>query len=638
MPTSVANSVVAFLKDIPPFQFLPREELAKLTASISLEYFPKNTVILRAGEKSSEAMYVVHKGAVKLTIPNEVEEDIALDVRSEGEIFGVLSMAGGGRARLDVTAIDDTLCYTIPAEEVQKLIAAHPDFAGYLLRTSVTRYIDRSLEEIRSQSRLLGEGERMLYSVSAAEAATKQATTCSPTATVQEAARAMAAAGASSILVVEDASAIGIITEADFAEKVVAQGLPSTSPVTAIMSSPVITVEGSERLFQVLVQMLSRDIHHVVVTGGGKPLSIVTYHDLMLLQSKSPLSIAREIQRQVTVGGIAVAQQRTNQVIALLVREGARADHITRVVAEISDRVLARILACAHEELGPSPVPYCWVTFGSEGRREQTFKTDQDNAIIYADVDDENRAAAEQYFAKLALFTSEALARCGYPPCPGGFVATNATWRQPLSVWKKYFEAWIIDATVRNTQNILILFDMRAVAGSFNLYQELAQHNQALLAKADFLKSIMAFLSVQQRPPLGFFRSFVVERGGEHRDELDLKMNGTGSIVNAARVFAIQHGVEATNSFDRLLALEKLGVDSDNIFRELREALEFLMMLRLERQLKQMESEQPLSNYLSPNSLSQLQRSLLKEAFRTIERAQSLIEARYRTAVWQQLS
>jgi len=115
-------------------------------------------------------------------------------------------------------------------------------------------------------------------------------------------------------------------------------------------------------------------------------------------------------------------------------------------------------------------------------------------------------------------------------------------------------------------------------------------------------------------------------------------MNGTGSIVNAARVFAIQHGVDATNSFDRLLALEKLGVDSDNIFRELREALEFLMMLRLERQLKQMESDQPLSNHLSPTSLSQLQRSLLKEAFRTIERAQSLIEARYRTAVWQQLS
>ncbi len=235
------------------------------------------------------------------------------------------------------------------------------------------------------------------------------------------------------------------------------------------MSSPVVSVEGSERLFQALLTMLGRNIHHILVTDEGKPKCVLTSHDLMLLQGKSPLSLARHIEQQQTIEDLAVAQKRIGDLLPLLMREGARASHITRVVAELNDRVMVKVLELAEEKFGPPPVPYCWVVLGSEGRREQTFKTDQDNALIYADPAEEDRARASEYFEKLAVYAQEALEKCGYPACTGGWMASNPRWRMPLKAWQAMFREWISEAAYHSVEDALILVRYAADGRRFQL-------------------------------------------------------------------------------------------------------------------------------------------------------------------------
>ena len=631
----VTEAVVAFLKNVPPFQFLSREELTKLTRHVVLEFFPKNTLILSAGSPTSESLYVVHKGAVKLSLDSRVGKELILDMRCEGEIFGLLSVMGKDVARLDVTAVEDTLCYTIPAAEIHGLISNHAEVANYFLRTSITRYMDRTLEELRTQTNLLGDTERQLYSLSAGEVLSAPILLCSEETTIQEAAKMMAARKARCIFVTDaKGAAIGIVTHRDFADKVVALRSPLDGRVSQIMSRPVISVETTERVFHALLAMVSRNIHHVLVVQEGMPAGVLTAHDLMVLQGKSPLNVARYLESQTDVNGLAGAQSRISGLFPLLLREGAKASHVTRVVAELNDRLIAKILEFAHAELGDAPVPYCWVALGSEGRREQTFKTDQDNALIYADEAD---VAARDYFKRLASFVHDALEKIGYPSCPGEYVARNPRWCQPLQSWLGYFRAWISEAHLFDVQDALILFDMRPVAGEFALFESLLAGRRECMTDAGMFKSVLAFVSIGNKPPLGFFRNLVLESGGEHKDQLDLKLVGTGPIVNAVRLFALHTGIELTNTLDRLAALLARQDEHAELYQDLYESFEFLSLLRLEHQLQQVRENRALSNYIAPETLTHLQRSLLKEAFRTSARAQSVIEDTFRTAIWPQL-
>jgi CBS domain-containing protein len=634
----VLDAVVQFLKEIPPFQFLPVGELVSLASSMSLEYFPKGTIILSAGDKASDSLFVIKKGGVKLTIKTDDGVEVVLDMRSEGELFGLLSTMGGDVTRLDVTAWEDTLCYSVPGDRIREFIGSHPEVSGFLVRTSITRYIDRSLNEIRERTRLLADGERLLYSLSVGDVARREAITCQGETTIQAAAQVMAAGKASAIFVKNgNGRAIGIITESDLAEKVVAQAIPLTAPVTFVMAAPVISIDHSERVFTALIEMLNHDIHHLLVTKDELPVGVITYHDLLLLQGKSPLTLVRHVERQKTLDGLIAAQGRTYEIIPLLIREGAKASHVTRVVAELNDRVLAKILELGEGEIGPPPVPYCWVVLGSEGRREQTFKTDQDNGLIYVDPVDERATEVADYFEKLVTYVGGALERCGYPPCPGGFMATNPRWRQPVRQWRQYFQAWITDPVQVTSEDALIFFDMRAVAGDHSLADRLWREIHERMKSANLFKSILAFITINHKPPLGFFRQFVVDRGGEHKNEFDLKLHGTGPIANAARLWCLDAGIGEANTIDRLNALQKTGYGDSKLITDLTESMEFLTALRLEHQLQLAQSGRPISNYVNPEKLSQLQRTLLKEAFEAVARAQDLIKSTFETWVWTQL-
>lgn len=383
---------------------------------------------------------------MKLYLKDESGAITLKDFRGEGAVFGALGIIRGAKASLNVEAVEDTFCFLIDKNTFLHLVQNDPRLSQYYLKSFSESYVYRSFSELRRQ-RLTpkGEGSLFLFSVPVADMIKRDVESAPGTYTVQKAAEYMARHKIGSLLV-EDAKGViqGIITDKDLRSKVVAQGLENRTPLREIMSSPVRTIPGDAVSFDALMTMMTHKIHHLAVVDGGRIIGVVTSHDIMLLQGQSPLYLFQEIYSRNTFEGLYEVSRQVPTVVRPLIEEGGKANNITRVFTVLNDLILDRLLTLLLEKMGPPPVSFCWMLMGSEGRKEQTFCTDQDNALVYADPQNEAEAkAAEDYFKEFSERAIEHLVQCGFPRCKGDIMASNLKWRQPLSVWCTYFDRWI---------------------------------------------------------------------------------------------------------------------------------------------------------------------------------------------------
>jgi CBS domain-containing protein len=321
-------------------------------------------------------------------------------------------------------------------------------------------------------------------------------------------------------------------------------------------------------------------------------------------------------------------------MIGLLLREGARAGNVTRVITEINDRIVRKAVEFGVRALGPAPLPWCWLSFGSEGRREQTFRTDQDNALIWADpATPEEETAARAWFASFASFMKEALIRCGFAACPAGYMADNPRWSLPLSAWRDLFTKWVQSPTPEALLNATIFFDFRGLAGATALADELRAHLVRMTRNQSIFFARLARTVTMHRPPLGLFGTIAVDREGEHKDRLNLKIGALGPIVDIARLGALEAGISATGTLDRLAALRHNHPILKRYGEELGHAFEFLLLLRIHNQAEQLQAGGPGDNFIDPSLLTTFEKKSLKDAFRLVNRVQELIVEQYRAGM-----
>jgi len=627
----IIEEVAGFLKSVPPFQFLDESVLENVATNLSMEFFPKNTVILTQDGPPSDSLRVIKKGGVKVSMRSDEGEEIVIDYRGEGDSFGFLSLLGKDRQRTTITAVEDTICYLLGKDKVISLLESNPAFTEYFLQSHFTKYIHKTYSEMRSKSLLYGGTDRLLFTTPVGELATKEVVTGAKDMTIQESADKMSQHGISSLVVVEaDGAPVGIVTDRDLREKVVAKGRSVLDPVSRIMSVSLIRSEARDYCFEALLKMIRYNIHHLLVVDAGKLKGVVTNHDLMMLQGTSPVSIAREIESQSTVEGLVPASNKINGMIALLLKEGAKASNITRIITEVNDRLVRKIIEMAEKKLGVAPVPYCWIVYGSEGRKEQTFKTDQDNALIYDDPESEEEAKeVEKYFSAFADFVINGLITCGFPKCPGDYMASNIKWRQPLRVWKDYFSQWISTPTPEAMLASVILFDFRPVHGDFSLAERLREHLMQSLRHKDMFLKFMSNLAVSMRPPLGFFKTFVVEKSGEHKNEFNLKFTCIAPLINIVRLLSLEKNLAETSTLERIDALRDLHTIVREHGDELEHAFEFITLLRIHHQFDRIEAGMEPDNFINPDNLSNLQKRTLKESCQIISKVQDMIFRNY---------
>ncbi len=631
-----------FLRKYSPYDLLTEAELTLAAQSAILDFYPNDTRIYTQENSKTEYLYVIQKGCVRMTVQNASGGEVMMDMRSEGETFGILSLLNLGNALMTVTSIEDTLCYLIPKSTVQTLLK-NQRFSEYFLRGSTQRYLIRTLQEIRQQSPLQNNSDRLIFTTAVRHLVKRQLIWCPPDTPIRQAAQLMAQQRVGSIIVAQNSAPgqpqnagqiLGIVTNTDLRNKVVAVGYDATLPISTIMSTPVKTIDGDQLAFEALLRMINSSIHSLLVVDGNHGndiLGMVTQHDLILLQSNSPLIVSKQLRRDASVADLAKTLNNAQQFIPLMVKEGVNPGGVGRVVAEINDQVLARLLNIAETELGPPPLPYCWVVLGSEGRKEQTFKTDQDNGLIYADPSDEAQAdLAADYFARFARRVIDALVQCGFPLCPGNYMAVNPRWCQPLSNWLSIYHTWINTPEPIDVMNATIFFDMRYAGGNASLLQDLLADVLPRARHSGRFMGHLARLAVQNTPPLGFFRSFLLESNGPHKGEFDLKKRGVMPLTDAIRLYAIANGIQATNTLERLDDLRKADVLPNEQIDEMKDTLEFLALLRLKHQVEQSTRGEKPNNFINPNELSSIERTTLREAFQVIANTQADLSDRYR--------
>ncbi len=289
-----------------------------------------------------------------------------------------------------------------------------------------------------------------------------------------------------------------------------------------------------------------------------------------------------------------------------------------------------KVLEIAERRFGRPPVPYCWLSFGSEGRKEQTFKTDQDNAIVYADPRNaEEVEQAKRYFERFSLFVRDGLVKCGFPPCEADYMASNPRWRQPLGAWKRQFTRWIESPTPEAVLRSLIFFDFRPMNPDCGLAEELRRHLGTALKGQNLFLARMASAILKNRPPLGFFKTFIVEKDGLHKDEMDLKLRGIGLLVDVVRLLALEAGVTETSTLERIEAMKGRHATVDEVGDELAQAFEFITLLRIHHQVERIETGKGPDNFINPSALSNLEKRTLRESFRVIAKVQDSIADLY---------
>ncbi len=592
-----------FIRAHAPFNLLPSETLGQVERGLEITFFPKDSKVLERNGPKSQHLYMIRKGMARL------ERDGRTVIHlEEGDIFGYPSLISQDAPAFDVVAEDDLLVYRWP-EAVFRRLLEHPPFAEFFTKGLAERL---RLVAPSQEPRIVN----IDLSLAVGELVTRPPVFVARSATVQEAAQVMRKHQISSVLV--EGSPMGILTDRDLRNRVLAEGKGPETPLVEVMSAPAKTLPASTPLFEALAFMVEQGIHHLPLEQDGQIVGLVTDTVFMRQQARSPLHLLRRLERTRSLDDLKGYAKELSGIAESLLAGGLGASEIGRSVSSLNDQLIRILLRQAEERLGPPPTPYAWMVFGSEGRMEQALLTDQDNALVYA----EESPEAQRYFAELAEYVVGGLIQAGFPPCPGGYMATH--WRKPLAEWQKLFQHWIETPTPQELLEAQIFFDFRKVYGALSL--EPLEKIVASSGEHAIFLAHLAKASVQFRPPIGFFRKIREEDGG-----VDIKKGGIAPIVSLARVHALEAGSLAKGTVERLRAAARENKLSQEGAETLIEAFGFLMRLRLRQQLASMRQGLAPSNKIQLDHLSSLERRHLKEAFLQIREMQEAMSQRFHT-------
>ncbi|MBR9987843.1 MAG: cyclic nucleotide-binding domain-containing protein [Desulfosarcina sp.] len=614
-----------FLSGIDPFTFLPEDELDLAAQALSRITYPRGTVAFVQGKTRVGYLYMLQKGAAERYFEEKGVKKMR-DLLSEGDLFGGISMLlHDGLSVRTLEVIEDATFCVLPSHVFFELCEKYSVFSDFFSDTFGKRMLSRSYAAIMAKTLQPQEGSLQFFNQPLSQIYSRHPVFCDAGDTIRDAAGTMMRQKSSyAVIRSNDPQQVGIVTERDFARKVIACGLSIDKPVGSIMSAPLRTISDKALVFEAMMTMMEEDFQHLGIRDGAENIiGMLSSKDILAYQGQSPLFLLREIQMATDLGIIIEKHQQLPRLVRSLIHSGATAKNVTRFITTVSDAILNKLMSMTLDAMGPPPAPFAFMILGSEGRQEQTLKTDQDNAIVYQDPEPAVAEAVKAYFLKFGDIACTHLDRVGYDFCTGDVMAKNPLWCQPISQWKRYFSDWIHAAEAEDLLQASIFFDFRCGFGDGTLIAELRKH---LFASLDGWSGFFRHLTenaLNFKPPLGFFRNFVVESKGRHRNAFDIKSAMT-PVVDFARVYALKNRIDETNTLERLDQLRIKKVISLQEYEELEKAYSFLMQLRFVRQITAvMDDNKKPDNYITPKKLTHIEQTMLKEIFKRVEKFQS---------------
>ena len=485
------------------------------------------------------------------------------------------------------------------------------------------RYYDGIMEDISEDRRAESERENLIAQLQTSllflnepvRNSLSKAVTCPTDMSIREAAALMTRSDFSAVVVMAaEGEVVGVVTDHDLRERVVARGQDPSRPVREIMSAPVVFVADWVPVYEAFVVMREHNTRHLVVKDGNdRVVGIVRDSELVRLDRYSAILLTREIQRASSIEELTRSRARLATLVGALVSSGALPRNISRTITAVSDTIVERIIELVVEEMGAPPARFAFVALGSEGREEQTLSSDQDNVLIYEDPPEAEARAAADYFLGLGRKVCEALDRTGCPYCKGDTMASNPEWNQPLSGWKRTFTRWITEPDSEQLLRFSIHFDFRRVYGEATLTSDLRRHIHVVLGNQPAFFLHLARNTLRYKAPIGRFGQIITGASGADPDTLDLKA-ATLPIVNFARLYALQNRIEETNTVERINQLHARHVLHDDTYRELCGAYQCLLQLRYKHQMLALREGRAAGNSVNLKSLTQIEVGMLEQA------------------------
>jgi len=599
-----------------PFDLLAPELLNDITEKIEVRYIRRG-FCFPPRDTHAPCLYMVRTGAIELR--NAHQELIGK--LAEGDVYTSECQLIDINEASCHQALEDCLLYQIPCTELKRLCDISEEFAHHFQADLTQR-----LQKAATYNNQEPDVNLASMTVEIGELIKKAPITLDIDSSIQQAAQVMSDNNVSSIMLTREGRLRGILTDRDLRRRCVAKALDVSLPVTEIMSTGVITMRSDDLVLHALMTMTRSNINHMPVVDDDEIVGMLTASDLTRHSSSNPAFMTSQIRKAHTPEELHKIVLRLPELQLLLANSGVSARHIGETISCITDMLTVRLIELAQEEIGPAPVPFVWVCGGSQARHEQSSHSDQDNALIISDeVSDEQRP----YFMELARRVCAGLDQCGFIYCPGDAMAMNEKWNQPYTVWETYFKEWIVTPDPMALMLSSIFFDLRPVHGDFSLHKKLQTRILQLTHDNSLFIAHMVSNALKHKPPVGFFRTFVLIHDGEHDNTFDIKHRGIVPITDIARVLALAEGISRVNTTERLIALRDTPSMSGKLARNLQDALEFIANLRIRHQAGQIRRNQAADNYLPPKDLTSLERKHLRDAFDIISEAQDVLEKRY---------
>jgi CBS domain-containing protein len=630
--SAIHPSELAFITKHAPFDRMELAHVMWMLERMNLGYYAEGEVIVSPEQGAVDRFLVIKQGVVhgEQNVAKASDTDTWMEL-AEGECFPLGALLANRPVASIYRAGSDTFCYELPAADFLELITTSAAFRDFCTRR-IANLLEHSKQVIQAQySHSSAEQQSLASPLSSV--IRRAPVTCAPDATVRQVLEIMREQRIGSMVAVdEEGRPLGIMTLHDVLERIAIPQIDLDLPVMEVMSTELSVMPPQALAHEAALMMAKHGFRHVLVVENGKLAGLVSEKDLFALQRVGLRQIGATIRHAETTQVLQQTAADIRKMAHNMMAQGVAPEQLTQFISAFNDLLTARVveLECKGDGLIGTPLHdgLCWMALGSEGRFEQTLNTDQDNAIIFEVPAGMTADQVREKLLPVARRINETLDLCGFPLCRGEIMASNPKWCLSLEEWKRTFNGWIGGGSPESLLHASIFFDFRSLYGAQHLAEDLRGWLARAAADNSRFLHMMAGNALRNRPPLGVVRDFVLGKG----NTLDLKMNGITPFVDAARIFALAAGVTQTNTIQRLrLSAAKMKLPESEIDAWI-DALLFIQVLRLRHHdevSEQGASDDALDNLIDPEKLNELDRRILKEAFRQARKLQSRLALEY---------
>lgn len=602
----------AFISSIHPFQNLTSDQIDDFVDNLDIAYYKANEIVQEEGS-SPEFLFFILKGLIQ-----EKQEDEVLSIYSKNEIFDSISLIENYSKNSFVTT-EETICYILPRKIFIEVLHENQELENYFFQ-SISEKLNNNISHEKNKDM----ANIMVAKVK--DAKIHKAVIIDTEKTIYEAANIIKKEKVPTVLLKDTYEEMYIVTDSDFRQKVILNRMNFDDKVIKIASKGLIFVYEDDFLFNAQLLMAKHGIKRVVVKNEKEEIiGILDQISLSSFFATNTFAVSNQIVKAETVEELKEASLSFIKIIKSLNAKGVKIEFISKLINQLNKKLLDKL----YKILAPVELyeKSCLVVMGSEGRGEQILKTDQDNALILAD----DCTISDEKLKEFTHIFTETLVDFGFPRCQGNIMVSNPYWCRKKSDFKDLIFKWINEPSGDNFMNIAIFYDAVCVSGDKNLITSLKEYLFKVSSNSQTFYAHFAKVITSFDVPLGFFDGFVFNsKDNKHKNEIDIKKGGIFIIVQGIRSLSLENKIFNANTAKRIRKLLEKGVLEEELAKELTMAFNFLTNLRLKSNLDKLDKKEEIDNYINPNNLNTMEKDLLKDSFKIINKLKKKLEFHFK--------